>query len=68
MPFLGQVDDRIRRREDRLGRSIVTIEGNNPGWWSELVVGAECTTVDASGIKYSTSKNSSHDRDEPSSG
>jgi len=37
MPFLGEIDDRIRRREDRLGRSIVTIKGDNAGWWRELL-------------------------------
>jgi len=35
MPFLGEIDDRIRRREDRLGRSIVTIKGDNAGWWRD---------------------------------
>jgi hypothetical protein len=37
MPFLGLIDDRIRRREDRLGRSIVTIESDNAGRWGELL-------------------------------
>jgi hypothetical protein len=37
MPFHREIDDRIRRREDRLRRSIVAIEGDDAGGWSELL-------------------------------
>ena len=37
MPFHGLIDDRIRRREDRLGRSIVAIQRDNAGRWGEML-------------------------------